>query len=310
MLTSLVLALALAADPVGTADPQVNNCVIMSINEQYVPGADAGVLSSLKVQEGMHVTKDMELGAVDDNEARAMLQVKKLELDVAVQKGKSDINIRHAEAARDVAAATFSYYEEANRKSAGAVSKAEMLKWQLDVTKATLAVEQAKEQQIEDRLTANAKKAEFDAAQVALERRILRAPFDGIVTTVLKKPGEWIAAGDHVVQVVGINRLRVSGSLEASQWGPDDIAGKPVTVKVMLPRGRTIDVPGKVTYVSPIVLVGKMPVFAEIETPMENGMPVVRAGLNATMTVHVNQPVAQTAPQARPVSARTATVRD
>jgi len=307
MLTSLLLVLALAADPVG--DPQISDCVIASINDQFVPGADAGVLSGLKVQEGMLVTKDMEMGTIDDSEARAILQVKKLELEVAIQKGKSDINIRHAEAARDVASATLGYYKEAN-KVPGTVSKAEMLKLELEVTKANLAIEQTKEQQIEDRLTANAKKAEVDAAQVALERRVLKAPFDGVVTSVIKKPGEWVAAGDPVMQVVGINRLRVMGNLDAAQWGPDDIAGRAVTVTVLLPRGRTIDVPGKVTYVSPVVTLGHLPVWAEIQAPMEDNLPVVRAGLKASMKVHVNQPVAQTAPQARPVSARTSKVRD
>src|SRR5690606_27313589 len=144
MFTTILLTLALAADPATTADPTVQNCVVMSINEQFVPGADAGVLSSLKVQEGMHVTKDMEIGAVDDNEARAMLQVKKLELEVAIQKGKSDINIRHAEAARDVAKATLDYKREANRVK-GTVSKAELLELELNVTKGDLAIEQAKE---------------------------------------------------------------------------------------------------------------------------------------------------------------------
>jgi multidrug resistance efflux pump len=307
MLTSLLLAMALAADP--AADPEVSNCVIYSINDQFVPGADPGVLSNLKVQEGMLVTKDMELGAIDDNEARAMLQVKKLELEVAIQKGKSDVNIRHAEAARDVAQATVNISKEAN-KLPGTVSKAEMLKLELEVTKTALAIEQAKEQQIEDRLTANAKKAEVDAAQVALERRVLRAPFDGVVTLVNKKPGEWVAAGDPVVQIVGINRLRVMGNLDAAQWGPDDIAGRAVTVTVMLPRGRTIDVPGKVTYVSPVVKLGNLPVWAEIETPMENNLPVIQAGLKATMKIHVNQPVARTSPQASPYSARTAAARN
>jgi multidrug efflux pump subunit AcrA (membrane-fusion protein) len=236
--------------------------------------------------------------------------VKKLELEVAIQKGKSDVNIRHADAACKVAQATLAFKKEAN-KVEGTVSKAELLELELQVTKTALAIEQAKETQIEDLLTANAKKAEVDAAQVALDRRILRAPFDGVVTTINKKPGEWIAAGDPVVQIVGINRLRVSGSLDASQWGPGDLRSKPVTVKVALPRGRTIEVPGTVTYASPVVLGGKVDVVAEIETPMdENGNPVVRAGLNGTMTIHVGQPVAQTAPQTRPVSARTAASRN
>lgn len=309
MLASLLLALAIAADPAG-ADPQIYDCVIASINDQPVPGADAGVLTKLNVHEGMHVVAGQEIGAVDDNEAAAMLQVKRLEYDVAQQKAESMVNIKHAEAATKVASATLGYYQEANRKAAGTVSKAEMLKWELEVTKAELATDQAREQQIEDTLTAKAKNAEVHAAQVALDRRILKAPFDGIITSVEKKPGEWVSAGDPVVYVVGVNRLRVMGNLDAGQWGLNDVAGRSVTVTVQLPRGRTIDVPGKVTYVSPVVTLEHLPVWAEIDVPMENNLPVVRAGLKASMTIHVSRPVVQAeaapAPQGRPVSATAA----
>jgi multidrug efflux pump subunit AcrA (membrane-fusion protein) len=310
MLASLLLALSIAVEP-AVGDPQIYDCVIASINDQPVPAADAGVITKLNVHEGMHVVAGQEIGAVDDNEARAMLQVKQLEYDVAQQKAESMVNIKHAEAAAAVASATLGYYEEANKKAAGTVSKAEMLKWQLEVTKTELATDQAREQQIEDALTAKAKKAEVHAAQVALDRRILKAPFDGVITSVEKKPGEWAAAGDPVVYVVGIHRLRVMGNLDASQWSLNDVADRPVTVTVQLPRGRTIDVPGKVTYVSPVVTLEHLPVWAEIDVPMENNLPVVRAGLKASMTIHVNRPPIQAtaapAPQTRPASATTRT---
>jgi multidrug efflux pump subunit AcrA (membrane-fusion protein) len=303
MLTSLLLTLALAADPARPSDPQIYDCVVASIDDQAVPGADAGVLNSLKVREGMHVTQGMEMGSVDDNEARAMVQVKQLELDVAQQKADSDINIRHAQAAADVAEATLSGYLEANRKAQGTVSAIDILRSRLELKKAQLAIEQTREEQIENQLTAKAKRAEVVAAQVALDRRILKAPFDGIVTSVVKKPGEWVAAGDPVVQLVGIKRLRVMGNLDASQWGPTDVAGRSVTVTVNLPRGRTLDVPGTVIFVSPVVTLGHLPVWAEIEAPIENDLPIVRAGLKASMMIHVNKEVAQAAPVARPVSA-------
>ncbi len=300
MLASILLMLAVTADPTGTTDPQIQDCVIASIDDQYVPGADAGVLTHLKASEGMQVTRGMELGLIDESEARANLDVKQLEYEAATQKANSDINIRHAKAAADVAQAALRQYEEANRRAPGTVSHIDILKSKLELKKAELATEQTMEEQIENQLTAKAKKAEVGAAQVALDRRILRAPFDGVITSVIKKPGEWVASGEPVVQVVGIKRLRVMGNLDASQWGPTDIAGRDVTVEVQLPRGRAIKVPGTVTYVSPVVTLGHLPVYAEIDATMENDLPVVRAGLKASMTIHVSRPVAAT-PRKAPV---------
>jgi len=296
--TSLLLTLALAAEPRAAAagEPFIPACEITSINDQSVPGPDAGVLQSLNVSEGTRVTKGMEIGRVDDTEAQAQLQVRTYEHDVAQQKAKSDIDIRHARAATDVAAAVIRQYREANKKSPGTVSAVDMLRYELEHKKASLATEQTMEEQVEAQLTSKAKGAEVGASKVALDRRILRAPFDGVVVTVFKKPGEWVAPGDPVVHLVGIDRLRVKGDLDANQWGPADIEGRNVTIEVTLPLGRTVQVPGKVTYVSPVVTLGQLPVWAEFEAPMENGRPVVRAGLKASMKIHVDQPVAAAAP--------------
>ena len=307
MLTSLLLTLVLAADPAPNAEPTISDCVIASIDDRPVPGADAGVLTSLKVREGMPVTRGMEIGVIDESEARANLAIKQFEYEVTVQKANSDINIRHAQAAAALADATLEALQEANRTAKGTVSAIEIKRSQLELKKNELAIEQTREEQLENHLTSKAKKAEVGAAQVQLDRRILTAPFDGVVTEVIKKPGEWIAIGEPVVHIVGIKRLRVMGNLDARQWGPPDVAGREVTVEVVLPRGRTVKVPGLVTYVSPVVTLDHMPVWAEIDVPMENDLPLIRAGVRGSMTIHVGRPVATAggAPKTAPSVTRT-----
>src|SRR3972149_1406608 len=104
--------------------------------------------------------------------------------------------------------------EESNVKFKGTVSNIEMLKYELEWKRAKLAIEQAQEKKPEAGLTARAKLAEVGVADVALERRKLRAPFDGMVVKVAKKQGEWVAPGEPVVHVVGVNRPRVMGNLD------------------------------------------------------------------------------------------------
>lgn len=300
MLAPVLLALALAQAEGPAGDPHITDCVITSINDQFVPANDAGRLTKLNVYEGMHVTEGMEIGQIDTSEAAANLKIKQYELNAASQAANSDVDIKHAQAAKGVAYFNLAKYQEANRKSPGAVSDIDIKHHEFELKKAELAIEQSMEKQIEARLTAKAKEAEVEAATDALKRRSLFAPFEGVVVGLEKKKDEWVAAGEPVAQIVGVKRLRIKGNLDATQWGPSDVANRKVTVEVTLPRGRKVQVPGKVTYVSPVVTLSHLPVWAEIETPMENGQPVVRAGLPGTMTIHVGQPVAE-APAPSPV---------
>lgn len=302
----LAMSVALAAgdtpeDSAGVNDPILDKCEIVSIEDQDVPGSEAGVLASLEAKEGMLVTKDMVIGKIDTREAEAIRMIKEYDYKVAAQKAKSNVEIRVAEKASAVSQKAYEMNLEANKASKNTVTKLELMKLKLEWEKADLTVEKYQEDNIEAKLTAQAKQAELNAADIAISRRTLRAPFDGVVVKVYRHPGEWVAPGEPVVRIVRVDRLRVHGNLDARKYGPGDVDGRRVDVEVTLPRGRSVTVPGKVVFVSPVVGVGqKLPVFVEIDCPMENDVPVVRAGLEARMTIHVKEPAAEVRPASLP----------
>jgi len=288
LMHTLLAVLALAADP-AQADPVIPNCVVGSPNDQAVPGPDPGVLTKLTVKLGSRVTKGMEIGSIDESEAKAQLDVKILEYKVAKNKGDSDVDIRYAIKQAEVSKAALEKLKQANNGVKGVVTEIEVQRAELEWQKGVLATEQARQTNASDKLTAEAKLAEANAAKVALERRILRAPFDGVVVKIAKHEGEWISPGDPVAYLVGTDRLNVSGNLDATQYDPSFIVDRKVTVDFELPGGRKVPISGKVVHVSPIK--GKLlPIWAEIEVPKENGEPVVRTGFPASMTIHVSQP--------------------
>ena len=308
---ALTIALALAADgapsPQSTGDAVIPVCSVASIERQEVPGADPGVLMEMLVKEGTKVTKDQELGLVDDREAKAELIVKQLNAEAADQEAKSEFNVLYQKATADVAQKAYEKLVAANKGTKGTVSEIEVLKTELEWRKAELGIKKAQEELEVAGLTAKAKAAEAKAAEIGVERRILRAPFSGVVLKVKKHVGEWVAAGEPVVELIRVDRLCIRGGLQADQWPPADIEGRKVTVEVLLPRGRVEKVPGQVVFVSPQVVNGKLEVWAEIDIPTEkDGRPLVPAGLTAKMTIHVKQPVA--AP-ARPVAAAPAPLK-
>ena len=104
---ALTIALALAADGAPSSqsagDAVIPVCSVASIEKQEIPGADPGVLVEMLVKEGMKVTKDQELGRVDDREAKAQLVVKQLDAEVAEKEANSDIYVRYQKATADVA---------------------------------------------------------------------------------------------------------------------------------------------------------------------------------------------------------------
>ncbi|MBI3839029.1 MAG: HlyD family efflux transporter periplasmic adaptor subunit [Planctomycetia bacterium] len=303
----LTMALALAAPAAPGANPLpaevfVDNCKVVSIEDQEVPGTDAGVLATLEAKEGMRVKKDQELGRIDYREAEAQRKIKQYDYEIAEIKAKSDVTVQYAEKSADVAKEAHHKAEVANEKSKNTITAIEVMKLFLEYEKAVLTIKKEKEGHDEAKLTAKAKKAEVDAADVALDLRILYAPFDGVIVEVKKHPGEWVAPGEAVVRIVRVDRLRVHGTLNSAQFGPGDVEGRRVTVNVSLPRGATIPIQGKIIFASPVVDVGgKLPVYAEIDNPMdEDGRPVVRHGLDATMTIHLKDSpaaAARTAPR-------------
>jgi multidrug efflux pump subunit AcrA (membrane-fusion protein) len=95
-----------------------------------------------------------------------------------------------------------------------------------------------------------------------------------------------VAAGEPVLQVIRVDRLRVEGFLNATEVGPEEVAGRPVTVEVQIAGGRTARFSGKVVFISPLVQAGdKYRVRAEVENRTENNTPVLRPGMTATMTI-------------------------
>jgi macrolide-specific efflux system membrane fusion protein len=126
------------------------------------------------------------------------------------------------------------------------------------------------------------------SADDAVARRIIAAPIDGVVVTLFHERGEWVAAGEPVVQVVRIDKLRVEGFVSATDVSPIDIAGRPVVASVHLAQRGEARFTGKVVFISPQVQAGnKYRVRAEVANRIENGQPVLRPGMTANLTIQL-----------------------
>ncbi|HYW78059.1 MAG TPA: HlyD family efflux transporter periplasmic adaptor subunit [Thermoguttaceae bacterium] len=262
-------------------------CLVSLIQEVAVPAREPGVLKALIVKEGDLVMPDQLLAQIDDTRAQMQLTAAKLKLQVARKQAENTTNVEYARAASDVAKAEWIQADDANKKVPGAVTTAEMRRLALTFHRTEWEIKQAQEDLVIAGLQADVSQAELDAAADNLQRRKILSPLEGEVVKVHRHEGEWVTAGDPVLDIVLVNQLWVEGFLSATDYTPGEIKGRPVSVKVKLAHGRAEQFSGTITFVSPLVeLGGKRLVRATVENRKENGEWLLSAGLTAEMTIN------------------------
>jgi macrolide-specific efflux system membrane fusion protein len=254
----------------------------------------AGVLTRVNVIAGARVAKGDLVAAIDERNAQAAVDVQKATLDAARERAADDIEERYARKAADVARADYDADREANRDRQGVIAEIQLKKKFLDWERATLQIEKAQKDQLLARMEADVKAEELKAAEIELARRQLVAPWDGEVQQLIGHQSEWVNPGDPVVHLVRYDVLQVECSVRSTDFDPAELQGKPVTVLVSLARNRQASVEGHVVHVDQSVVTargyGWFTVRAEIHNQRDGDFWLVRPGLPAEITIHVNQP--------------------
>ena len=265
---------------------QIPDCFIYLLEDVQVPALEAGAIKELTVTEGAVVRKGEPLAVLDDREPLVRKLKAELERDAALTKASDDVEIRFAQASLAYSTAELNRLLSIERKAQNTVSGTELEKAKLARQRDELQIEKAKLDLKVAKMTADVHQAEVDAVELALARREIISPVDGEVVTVFHERQEWVNAGEPVVQVVRMDRLRVEGFVLSSEVNVGEIAGGNVVVDVQLARGRQERFAGKVVFISPIVTSGgKYRVRAEVENRREQNQWLLRPGMSALMTI-------------------------
>ncbi|MFM8635314.1 MAG: efflux RND transporter periplasmic adaptor subunit [Planctomycetia bacterium] len=286
------VAACLAEQATRPAEPVLSNCLVSLVEEAKVPAREPGVLLELTIREGDSVRRGETIARIDDNQAQMEKRKAKAEHDQAIAKGESDVDIRYSIAAEKVAEAEHQKALESHSKVPGSVTEVERDRLKLNEQKSELQIEQARLEQRMNLLAAASKGVEFEAAESAVERRLIKSPLDGVVVQIFPHQGEWMQPGDPLAHVVRIDKLRVEGFVNAGQWNADDVRDRPVTVEVQLAGGRRESFEGRIVFTSPLVQAGNsFRVVAEVDNRQnaDSERWLLRAGQTATMTIHSSQ---------------------
>ncbi|MEX2168601.1 MAG: HlyD family efflux transporter periplasmic adaptor subunit [Pirellulales bacterium] len=295
-LLSIVLLVSCGAARAQTGpavNPVIERCKVMLVddNDIEIPASENGVLTYLGVKEGVQVTEGAEIAKIDDRQAIIARAAAKYGLRAANQRATVDVEVRHSKAAAAVAKANYEDYVEANSgKIENVVSQNEVRGAKLEWDRAELAIEKAQHDMSLAVMDYWTKKAELDAADLGLELRTVRSPFNGQVAEVYRHQNEWVTAGDPILRVIRLDTLYVDGVVYIDEYNPRDIQGCEVSVEVPAGRGEVVHVPGRIVYVNPELRYGERQQFvvrAEITNRSENGQWLVYPGQQATMTIRL-----------------------
>jgi RND family efflux transporter MFP subunit len=238
------------------------------------------VLVEVAAKEGASVERGQLLARIDDAQAQARFESARARFDqvklLMVRLEAAKLEAEYAE--KDCARLT-----ELGKK---VVSESELASARLTARRASFRVKEAEE---ELETTNQVGEADIRAAKAELDRTRITAPIDGIVVERYVDQGEWVKLGDPICRVIRMDRLRLEGLVPAEECDPGDLTpGQDVQIAVKLPHGGREDatLPGKITFVSPLMLRGtRYEVWAEFENPKRKGQWVVRPGLKASMIV-------------------------
>lgn len=270
-------------------DPTISGCVVKLDEDIKLPAPEAGVLVMLSVKEGSQVRKGEVLGKIDEREALIQREAAEHGLKAAYKAATDDVQIRYAKKSAAVAEKNYQVLVESNKSSARAVPEIEVLKAKLEWDASVLSAEKALHDQALAVHEYNKKLAERDAADLAIKRRSIVAPFDGEVVTLYRHQDEWVSPGDPIVRLVRLDTMLVEGPVDVELYDPHEVMGAEVVVDVDMAHGRKEQFTGRITYVSSLVrLDGRYIVRAEVPNREEYGRWILRDGMTATMTIRTN----------------------
>lgn len=235
----------------------------------YLASSQSGTLTQLSVQRGQMIAADAPVFELESVDERAALQQAQHQLaaaraqlaDLLTGKRPPEVNVTKAQLAQVVAnarKAALQLTRDEAQYRAGGIPKA-----QLDDSRAQADSSAAQVRELTNQVTVArlpgrsqqiaAQRAQIDAAQAAvdqaewkLDQKRIAAPRGGVVYDTLYRIGEWVQAGNPIVQMLPPQNVKVRFFV------PESVVGGLRTGRAVVIHcdGCAADVAATITYVS------------------------------------------------------------
>lgn len=292
----------------GTASPshepeggvQLPMCDVQFLETVDVPSLHSGPIHQLNVKLHQRVEQGAALARLAESTLLVQKRAAMLARDAAAVRMKDEVDMAYAEATRSEAEEDLRVKERIERDSRSAISASDMRRARLALERARLEVDRTLRQRKLAKIEYDLAEAEVAAVDESIRRLEIKAPLAGAISRLYHSEGEWVDAGEPIVQIVRLDRLRVVATLEGSKFSPRDVIGCAVSVEAFGAGGERIVARGRVESSAPEVTPsGLYYVYAEIDNPTRNGDYLLRPGMHATLTLFPGQ-----SPAVRPPAVR------
>jgi HlyD family secretion protein len=230
----------------------------------------AGRIVRLPHREGDSVAAGELLAQLDPSTAEAQLELARRDREVQTASQAS------AQAAFDLARAQFNRSEELHKQKLISDGEMDQVRTRLDETRAALAAAEA--------AVARAQAGEQVARDNVGHMKIV-APYPGVVAQRLVEVGESVIPGQAVIEIVALDELYVSASIDEVDIGR---LREGLPARVTLDPYRGVEWQGKVSRVFPVVndqLEQNRTLEVEVDLAPDPSKPTPRPGTSADVVI-------------------------
>lgn len=270
----------------------VKGALVTVIQERNIAARETGLISKVHFKAGEFIDASSVLAELDSTQARLKVQEAQIQYDKAVEIASSDVESRAARKSLDVSKAELARAQEAIKQFSKSISETEMDRLRLTTERAELLIEQSEQTARLAKLDADLRKNQLDFAQHTLDRHRVLTPISGMVVQVNFHPGEWVETGKSIARVLRLDRLGCEGRVAAESVDVSMI-GRPVRITIHPPNGKSVTLPGQLTFVDPQVNRIKKDVLIRAE--FDNAKLTILPGMAAEIEIAGQSEIAKIA---------------
>ncbi len=226
----------------------VENAQVFFYEESFQAAQAEGIIKRLLVDDGSMIKAGELMIEIDQRLAEKEVAVSVQELEAAKLKANDDSNLQFSKSALEVAAMEVKISKEMQEKGAEGYMEGE--KKRLEFKKAGYQVDVSTIEKKRDAADVGVKTAKLEAAKIQIELRKITAQWTGMVSEIDKRQGDWVRAGEKILRLTSMEKLRIKGYAEVFD-SPHLLLNAPARVTIEYAKDKPETVDGSVSYVAP-----------------------------------------------------------
>ena len=275
-----------------------DKCFVQIISDIDLPALESGKLTEIMVKPGQLVETNTLVAQMDDKRSQRALEEATLRHEIANERANDETEINTAYKRYNLA--FLEHKKIQTLRQSGSMSEQQADRSRVSAEIAELEYYAAKKAKKLAGIEAAAEMVNVQASNDSIERHELRSPISGVVYEVKKDAGEWVTAGETVMKIAQMDRLRIPGIVNGNEIDPDQLEHKKVTATATLAGGKEVTFKGEIVNVAIKKQQGnKFLVWAEVDNRLVNNGNSKRwlllPGSKVRMRIHLGQSTVKSA---------------